>query len=98
MAGDEALGRDERRLPYFGAPPSRTPRLVVEEPTLRGKRVVLSRPHGFVYDVRAVSELWTNDDGHLCVEVVTEEEYFRWMFTQEQPTIVTYPARLVWVE
>lgn len=92
------MGSEERPLPYFGAPPARTPRLVADEPALRGKRVILSRPHGFIYDVRAVSELWTNEDGHLCVDVVTEEEYFRWMFTLEDPKVVTYPARLVWVE
>lgn len=92
------MENDQQRLPYFGAPPARTPRLVADEPALRGKRVILSRPHGFVYDVRAVSELWTNEDGHLCVDVVTEEEYFRWMFTLEDPKVVTYPAHLVWVE
>ncbi|MCM0622532.1 hypothetical protein [Nocardioides bruguierae] len=85
-------------LPYFGAPPPRTPRPAQDEPTLRGKRVVLSRPDGFVYDVRAISELETDTSGRQVVRVVTEEAYFRWMFTGQAAASEAYPARLVWVE
>ncbi|TIC86375.1 hypothetical protein E8D37_00205 [Nocardioides sp. GY 10127] len=65
---------------------------------MRGKRVVLSRPDGFVYDVRAVSELDRDADGRQVVRVVTEEAYFRWMFTGVAASAESYPARLVWVE
>lgn len=89
---------NEQGLPYFGAPPARTPLPARVVPALQGKRVVLSRPFGFVYDVRAVSQVHHDDEGHEVVEVVTEEDYFRWMFTDERPDVQVYPAYLVWVE
>ncbi|WP_445257007.1 hypothetical protein [Nocardioides aurantiacus] len=58
---------------------------------------MLSLPDGFVYDVRAVSEV-TNRDGVRTVEVATEEDYFRWMFTGRPPTRTIYPLRLVWLD
>lgn len=87
-----------RRLPYFGAPPARKPKPASEVPALRGKRVILSRPEGFVYDVRAVSQIHPDEHGHDVIDVTTEEGYFRWMFTGERPSTQTFPARLVWVE
>ena len=44
-----------QRYPYFGVPPAREPRPAADEPALQGKRVILSTPEGFVYDMRAVS-------------------------------------------
>lgn len=41
--------------PYFGVPPTRPPRPASEVKALRGKRVILSTPEGFVYDMRAAS-------------------------------------------
>lgn len=86
------------QLPYFGAPPAREPKPARLVPALRGKRVILSRPFGFVYDVRAVSQIQRDAQGREVVDVVTEEEYFRWMFTGERPHSEPYPAHLVWVE
>jgi hypothetical protein len=60
--------------------------------------VVLSTPEGFVYDMRAVSERHRDARGHDVVEIATEEDYFRWMFTSERPTTENYPLELVWVE
>lgn len=85
------------RLPYFGRPPTRNPVLAAEAGALRGKRVILSTPDGFTYDVRAVSELIHHHEGDL-VEVTSEEDYFRWMFTGHDPARTSYPARLVWLE
>ena len=53
--------RKPRRYPYFGVPPAREPRPAAEEPALHGKRVILSTPEGFVYDMRAISRIY--DDG-----------------------------------
>lgn len=92
------MSAKEAGLPYFGAPPAREPLPAGEVPALQGKRVILSRPFGFVYDVRAVSQIHHDLEGHEVVEVVTEEDYFRWMFTGERPEVQVYPARLVWVE
>lgn len=86
------------RYPFFGEPPTRRPRPVVDEPALRGKRVILSTPEGFVYDVRAASEVYLRGDGRKIVDVVSEEAWFRWMFTKQLPDRKEYPIELVWVE
>ncbi|MFC5175625.1 hypothetical protein [Nocardioides taihuensis] len=91
-------GQQAKRLPYFGAPPVREPRRVLDEPSLRGRRVILSTPEGFVYDMRAVSSTRQDATGRTVLDVVTEEDYFRWMFTQAEPARRTFPAELVWVE
>ncbi len=91
-------GSQEKRYPYFGVPPAKVPRPAEHEPALRGKRVILSTPEGFVYDMRAVSELYSDGDGSSVIDIVTDEDYFRWMFTLKAPLRRAYPARLVWVE
>ena len=88
----------EPRYPYFGRPPAREPKPASEVPGLRGKRVILSMPDGFVYDMRAVSQIYRDGDGREIIDIATEEHYFRWMFTGEQPVRSEFPARLVWVE
>lgn len=90
--------RQGEPLPYFGSPPPRQPRPASSEPTLQGKRVILSTPEGFVYDMRAVSQVRIGCDGHEVVDIATEEDYFRWMFTKASPPRQAFPARLVWVE
>ena len=89
---------DEARLPFFGAPPPREPRPASSVKSLTGKRVILSTPTGFVYDMRAISSVHPDVNGDEVVEVVTEEGYFRWMFTGDRPTSEAFPAGLVWVE
>ncbi len=89
---------DEHRLPFFGAPPARLPLPVEDVPALRGKRVVLSTPEGFVYDVRAVSRVVRGDDGKAYVWVVSEYDWYRWAVTGEEPHFERYPARFVFVE
>jgi len=88
----------ERRYPYFGEPPSRKPQPAAEVPALLGKRVILSLPDGFVYDMRAISQVHPDMDGQDVIDVVSEEHYFRWMFTKERPDLEAFPVRLVWVE
>lgn len=92
------LDEPTERLPYFGAPPTRAPRPAGSVPALRGKRVVLSTPEGFVYDMRAISEIHPDVDGREVVDIATEEDYFRWMFSHIPPATQGYPRRLVWVE
>lgn len=89
---------DESRYPYFGEPPTRHPRPAIEERALRGKRVILSIPEGFVYDMRAVSQPYVDAKGQSVVTIVSEEDYFRWMFTGQSPASQPFPARLVWVD
>lgn len=87
-----------RPAPFLGEPPTRPPRPATEVPAVRGKRVILSQPEGFIYDVRAVSEVFTDEHGKPHVQVCTEKAYYRWMLTDVAPKITTYPATLVWVE
>ena len=84
--------------PFFGAPPARQPRPVVDEPALPGKRAILSTAAGFVYDMRAVSRAYLDDKRRLVVDIVSEEDYYRWMLGLGAPCPTAYPARLVWVE
>ena len=89
---------EEKRYPYFGVPPARVPRPAAAEPALRGKRVILSLPDGFTYDMRAASAPYQAADGRELVDIVTEEDWFRWMFVQEPPERRAFPVNLVWVE
>ncbi len=88
----------EPRWPFLGEPPTRAPRPATTVPALRGKRVILSRPDGFIYDVRAVSEIYTDGRGDALVDVCTEQAYYRWALTGEAAATQAYPAYLVWVE
>ncbi|MGA8209226.1 MAG: hypothetical protein WB441_05555 [Nocardioidaceae bacterium] len=84
--------------PYFGVPPSRRPRPVSEEPALTGKRVVLSTPEGFVYDMRAAGELRTDGEGNLVVDILAEVHYFEQRLGPSSHQPVAWPAHLVWVD
>ena len=84
--------------PYFGVPPVRERRPASQEPTLTGKRVVLSTPEGFIHDMRAVSELMTDGNGGLVVEILTEPHFFERQFTDRSHQPVPWPAHLVWID
>lgn len=85
--------------PFFGAPHARQPRPVDQEPAIRGKRVILSTPEGFVYDMRAATAVYLDACGRPVVDIVTEEDYYRWMILRVAPVDrVPYSTRLVWVE
>ena len=86
------------RYPYFGVPPAREPRPAADEPALQGKRVILSTPEGFVYDMRAVSRIYKDGDGRERHRHPQRRAYYRWMFTKVAPEATPYAAHLVWVE
>jgi hypothetical protein len=88
----------DHRWPFFGVPPDRKPRPAADEPALRGKRVILSTGEGFVYDMRAATDAYPNADGKPTVDIVTEEAWYRWMFTRQPPERVPYPITHVWVD
>jgi hypothetical protein len=89
---------EQRRYPYFGVPPTRQPRPAADEPALKGKRVILSTPEGFVYDMRAASEVYQDGGGGNVIDIVAEGAWFRWIYTQVRPSPRTFPHHLVWVE
>ena len=59
-----------------------------------GKRVVLSTPEGFVYDMRAISEIHPDASGREVIDIATEEDYFRWMFSHIAPAAAGLPTAL----
>ena len=86
-----------QRYPFFGVPPAREPRPAADEPALQGKRVILSTPEGFVYDMRAVSRITRTETADV-IDILSDEAYYRWMFTRSAPKRTSYPVGLVWVE
>jgi len=84
--------------PLFGVPPARHPVPVDQMPAVRGKRVVLSTQEGFVYDMRASSEVYVDESGRHVVDVVSEEDWYRWMLTGEAPQVARWNTGHVWVE
>ena len=88
----------EHQYPYFGVPPARHPRPAVKEPALTGKRVILSTPEGFVYDMRAAAEIKTDGQGRSLVPILTERQHYERLLLDLNPAPVDWPAHLVWVE
>lgn len=89
---------EQRRYPYFGVPPARQPRPAADEPTLKGKRVILSTAEGFVYDMRAASESYRDGQGGKVIDIVAEGAWFRWIYAGDRPHPQRFPEHLVWVE
>jgi len=91
-------GAGQERYPYFGVPPARQPRPAATEPALTGKRVILSTPEGFVYDMRSAGEIYTDGEGNPLVDVVTEHGHFQRLLQGTSAEPVAWPVHLVWVE
>lgn len=85
------------KWPFFGRPPTRPPKPARDVPALRGKRVILSTPEGFIYDMRAATNI-EQQGGRATVEIVSDIGWYRWMLVGQQPHTEPYPVRLVWVE
>ena len=86
------------KYPYFGIPPPREHRHAVDEPALTGKRVILSTPEGFVYDMRAAGEIYTDGKGGAVVDILSECEYFKRILTSARCDPAPWPTHLVWVD
>lgn len=86
------------RYPWFGVPPARRPRPAALEPALTGKRVILSTPEGFIYDMRAVSERYVDDRLRDCVDVATEHAYYNSLSIKRPPHVERWPTHLLWVD
>lgn len=84
--------------PWFGQPMAREPLPSARVPALRGKRLILSTPEGFVYDMRAATDRYVDDTNRDVIDVVTEEDWYRWMLLGTEPKRAVWAAHLVWVE
>ena len=60
--------------------------------------MILSTPEGFIYDMRAASEMHTDGRGNLTVDILTEKHYFDRLLNGADHKPVTWPAQLVWIE
>lgn len=103
----DAFGRfvdlDEMELERYPAPPP--PRWVPVDdlPYVQGMRVAINSAKGPKYNLRAATEVFTDDTGRY-VNVVEEWRFFAWhhMPADERPPVVPrsacVPTRLVWAE
>lgn len=87
-------GERPQPLPSFGVPPSRRPRPAATEPSLIGKRVILSTPEGFVYDMRAAGEVETDGSGHATIPIVTQHRWSSAAAAKRSAASTFWPAHL----
>ena len=67
--------------------------------SLTGRRLVQLREDGGERrDLRAVTELHTNDAGDICARVAAEIDWYRWAWSGQMPRTLEVPVHLLWVE
>jgi hypothetical protein len=87
------------RLVSLDEPPRRNPVRAIDADALAGRRVVrLLDDGGEERDLRAVTELHTNNDGEVCARIATELEWYRWGWSGKAPRTLEVPANLLWIE
>ncbi len=86
------------RLVSLDVPAHRPPVPMVEADAVSGRRVVQVVDGVERRDLRAVTELYTNADGDICVRVTAELEWYRWAWKGQPPTTLEVPVHLIWVE
>jgi hypothetical protein len=94
-AGTDALSR----LVSLDEPPRRSPVPALDVDSLTGRRLVQLREDGGERrDLRAVTELHTNDAGDICARVAAEVDWYRWAWSGQMPRTLEVPVHLLWVE
>jgi hypothetical protein len=86
------------RLVSLDAPPRRVPVPVRDVPLVTGRRVVLSETTRVLRDMRAVTEVYQNSDGDVCVRVCSELDWYRWGWNGQLPRTREVPIYLLWAE
>ena len=87
------------RLVSLDDPPRRNPVAALDADTLTGRRIVqLLEDGGERRDLRAVTELHTNDQGDICARVTAELDWYRWGWSGQAPRTLEVPVHLLWVE
>lgn len=104
----DAYGRfvdlDEMELERYPAPP--LPRLVPVDDlgTVKGMRVAVNSRRGPQYDLRAVSDVFIDNDGGRWVNIALECRWYAWLNTPEcqrpesVPRATCWPTDMVWAE
>lgn len=86
------------RLVSLDGPPRRVPIPVRDMPAVAGRRVVLAEQSRPLRDLRAVTEVYQNTDGDVCIRVCTELEWYRWGWNGQPPRTREVPIYLLWIE
>jgi hypothetical protein len=94
-AGTDALSR----LVSLDEPSRRSPVPALDVDSLAGRRVVQLREDGGERrDLRAVTELHTNNAGDICARVAAELDWYRWAWSGRMPRTLEVPVHLLWAE
>lgn len=86
------------RLVSLDAPPRRDPVPARDVIGVTGRRVVRADPAGERRDLRAVTEVYQNAEGDICIRLSTELDWYRWAWTGQAPKTLEVPVYLLWVE
>ncbi|MEV4346634.1 hypothetical protein AB0J83_19410 [Actinoplanes sp. NPDC049596] len=87
------------RLVSLDEPSRRSPVKTLDAARLTGLRVVQMLESGNEQrDLRAVTEMHTNNDGDICVRVATELEWYRWAWSGRTPRTLEVPVHMLWLE
>ena len=100
MVGGIASSADVMsRLVSLDEPPRRAPVAALDAGSFTGRRIVqLLEDGGERRDLRAVTELHTNQDGDICARVATELDWYRWGWSGRAPRTLEVPVHLLWIE
>ncbi|MBG0560964.1 hypothetical protein [Actinoplanes aureus] len=100
MAGPALPDASASRLVSLDEPPRRSPVAALDAGQLTGRRVVeIAVDDGTERrDLRAVTEIHTSEDGHVCARVCTELDWYRWQWTGRSPRTAEVPVNRLWAE
>jgi hypothetical protein len=91
------------RLKRYPQPAPIVPIPVVDSPNVLGSRVICVNQRGPIYDLRAASDVFTDESG-TWVRIVSERRWYAWLEESPEsrgaacPRAVAWPAANVWVE
>ncbi|HEY3007455.1 MAG TPA: hypothetical protein VGJ63_05240 [Micromonosporaceae bacterium] len=86
------------RLVSLDGPPRRDPIAAVDVDGVTGRRMVQTSEGVERRDLRAVTELYANPQGDVCLRVTTELEWYRWAWSGKSPRTLELPVHVLWVE
>jgi hypothetical protein len=99
MAGFSTDQGITSRLVSLDEPPRKVPTAALDAGTITGRRVVELLEDGDERrDLRAVTELHTNDVGDICARVAGELDWYRWAWSGKAPKTLEVPVHLLWIE
>jgi hypothetical protein len=100
MSGTTTPVKDIRsRLVSLDEPPRRSPVRATDTDWLSGRRVIRALEDGREQrDLRAVTELHTNNEGDICARVSEEVDWYRWAWSGRAPRTLEVSVNLLWLE